>query len=214
MSDTLAINGSDTSSQLRTIAEASSGTAASNELGKDEFLKILVAQMANQDPLDPASNTEFIAQLAQFSALEQMQNINASMNTLLANNMIGKDVCIQPENSDELIYGKVEGVVTDGGINYLLVDGEYYAMDQVIAVFAPEEESAGQQLPMQASLLGMIATATVTSDDGTQRTISGEITRLFTQDNQMYAVIGDVSVLVSAITGLSAKTETAEAETE
>ena len=52
----------------------SSDRAVGGELGKDEFLQLLVCQMKNQDPLEPEKDTQFIAQLAQFSALEQMQN--------------------------------------------------------------------------------------------------------------------------------------------
>jgi len=50
--------------------------AAGGALGKTEFLQLLVQEMTNQDPLKPADNTQFIAQLAQFSTLEQMQNMN------------------------------------------------------------------------------------------------------------------------------------------
>ena len=49
-------------------------------MGKDEFLTLLVAQLQHQDPLNPAESTEFTAQLAQFSSLEQLQNIDATLN--------------------------------------------------------------------------------------------------------------------------------------
>ncbi len=83
-----------------------SGPAEANDLDKDAFLKLLVAQLNNQDPLSPMKNEEFIAQLAQFSSLEQMQQINSNlsqsidadfllnqaMNNSLVTTLIGKDV--------------------------------------------------------------------------------------------------------------------------
>lgn len=48
------------------------------DLGKDAFIQLLVTQLQNQDPLDPVDDKEFISQMAQFSALEQMQNLNTS----------------------------------------------------------------------------------------------------------------------------------------
>ena len=74
----------------------------SNALGKDEFLKLLVAQLANQDPTKPQDSSQFVAQLAQFSALEQQQNTVSRLDTLLmgqatanqtsASSFIGKNV--------------------------------------------------------------------------------------------------------------------------
>ena len=69
------------------IAGITSGTSgigqstgyASQELGKDAFMQLLVSQMQNQDPINPQSNEDFIAQLAQFSSLEQMQEVNDNL---------------------------------------------------------------------------------------------------------------------------------------
>ncbi|MBN1290273.1 MAG: flagellar hook assembly protein FlgD [Candidatus Latescibacteria bacterium] len=93
-------------------------TAASKDvssLGKDDFLKLLIAELQNQDPLNPADNTEFIAQLAQFSSLEQMTTMNdnlekvltynksvtESINNSMMVNFIGKTVTAV---SDEFVY--------------------------------------------------------------------------------------------------------------
>ncbi len=53
------------------------------ELGRDAFLRLLVTQLEHQDPSDPVSNENFIAQLAQFSSLEQLEQINGSLETLI-----------------------------------------------------------------------------------------------------------------------------------
>jgi flagellar basal-body rod modification protein FlgD len=67
-------------SDTKTTAETST------TLGKDQFLKLLIAQIKNQDPLNPIENTEFISQLAQFSALEQMTEMNTNLEETLTSN--------------------------------------------------------------------------------------------------------------------------------
>ena len=81
--------------------------AGSQELGKTEFLQLLVTQLKNQDPLQPMSNTEFVAQLAQFSSVEQLVAVNEGVNMLgmqqmsmsnaEAANMIGREVQIRSD---------------------------------------------------------------------------------------------------------------------
>ena len=83
-------------------AEAQSAMTGDKLLGKDDFLKMLTMQLRYQDPLNPMSNDQFAAQLAQFSSLEALNNINdniqtqilmnQSMNNSFMINMIGKDV--------------------------------------------------------------------------------------------------------------------------
>ncbi len=95
------------------------------ELGKNEFMQILVAQLSNQDPLNPASDTEFIAQLAQFSALEQMQAINTSTSVTQAYNLMNKHVLAEwvdkESGADMAFSGEVVGVMMKNGLPYLMV---------------------------------------------------------------------------------------------
>ncbi len=111
-----------------------------NSLGKDAFLRILAAQLSNQDPMEPASDTEFIAQLAQFSALEQMQSLNAGFTTSQAYSLVGKYVNITIEDetgsgaAPQIIFGKVDGVLKSEGINYVIVGGKRYKVEDVSGV--------------------------------------------------------------------------------
>ena len=60
-----------------------------DSLGKDAFMTLLVTQMQNQDPLNPSTDTEFIGQLAQFSSLEQMENLNSTLANQNAFSLVG-----------------------------------------------------------------------------------------------------------------------------
>ncbi|WP_324733906.1 flagellar hook assembly protein FlgD [Pseudomonas paeninsulae] len=86
-----------------------SDTTANKELGKNEFLNLLVAQLNNQNPLEPQSNGEFIAQLAQFSQVEGIEKLNTSMGSLLsgyqssqalqASSLVGRKVIIPTDQA-------------------------------------------------------------------------------------------------------------------
>ena len=80
-----------------------------NEMGRDAFLMLLMAQLQHQDPLNPMENHEFVAQMAQFSALEQMQNMNQSIQAQQANNMLGKWVEGSYFNDTTMEWREVSG---------------------------------------------------------------------------------------------------------
>ena len=113
---------------------------ASNELGKDDFLKLLITQLQNQDPTEPMENQEFIAQMAQFSSLEQMTNMSTSFAKMAsfissqeAAGTLGKTVELNV--GDTTTTGIVEGA-TRGDNPQILVNGMYYTLDKIAAVYA------------------------------------------------------------------------------
>jgi flagellar basal-body rod modification protein FlgD len=80
----IANGGSISNVQNQQSSGAATGSRLDKSLGKDAFLKLLVAQLRNQNPLNPLQGTDFIAQTAQFTSLEQLQQINASLAELAA----------------------------------------------------------------------------------------------------------------------------------
>jgi len=80
-------------------------TAATEEvMGKEDFLSLLVAQLQNQDPLNPDDPTEFTAQLAQFSSLEQLHNLNDSMDNLVTSNANSDKLSTLSTIGKEVVY--------------------------------------------------------------------------------------------------------------
>lgn len=95
-------------------------TRNTGQLGKNEFLKLLVTQLKYQDPMSPMNNESFIAQLAQFSSLESMQNIQQGFDGLQTYNLIGKTVIkINPQTLEQT-QGVVSGVKQVSG-KYTLI---------------------------------------------------------------------------------------------
>lgn len=108
-----------------------------NGLDKDSFLQLLVAEMRNQDPLEPSSNTEYVAQLATFTQVEEMQNMAASMSQNQANQLIGKLVIMNTltgTGSSSFIGGIVDRVVNDKGKTYLGINGSLYDIDDLNSI--------------------------------------------------------------------------------
>lgn len=124
--------------------------ATKNVLGKDDFLKLLMTQLKYQDPMEPADNKEFIAQMAQFTSLEQMGNISAGFAELnkvqfgllqetaasRAINMIGRNVEAINPKTNEIITGIVTGMNMADGIPRITIGTKEVDIDNVIKVTA------------------------------------------------------------------------------
>lgn len=126
----------------------------SSQLGKEEFLKILMTQLQNQDPLNPLEDKDFIAQMATFSSLEQLMNMSKSIDTLVQNqlispvvqysHMIGKEVTYVSQNEQgtrETVTSKVKAVSQKDGWAILeLENGEKIFADSILKVGVGQEE--------------------------------------------------------------------------
>lgn len=194
------------STQYAQSAATSSSPArnTTGELGKDEFLKILIAQLANQDPTSPMDNGEFIAQMAQFSALEQMQQLNSTFQYSQAYSLLGKAVTAEVTGTDGLpttISGIVSGVRTFNDIPYLCINGDYISMEANISV---ESQSSEQLLLQGASMIGKYITGTYNDSDGVSHPVSGQVDRLAIVDGLPVLYVGDQAVKLADVTGVSA----------
>lgn len=125
---------------VETLSESSLKKAkksSENGMDKEAFLQLLVAQMKYQDPLEPTSNTEFITQYAQFSQVEQLQNMSGSMELQRASQMVGQHVRVKTTNtSGDTNYeeGKVDYVTYENGKAYLSIGGNLYSIGDVDTV--------------------------------------------------------------------------------
>ncbi|WP_244437950.1 flagellar hook assembly protein FlgD [Salinispira pacifica] len=111
------------------------GRQIKQSMDKDDYLTLLIAQLKNQDPTKPMEDREFIAQMAQFSSLEQMTNMSKGFETLAsqlsagqASSMLGKEVDVVLDGN--VISGKVQEI-TRGEYPQVRVDGTYYDLSDV-----------------------------------------------------------------------------------
>ena len=114
----------------------------SSDLGKDAFLQLLVCQMQNQDPLDPSTDTEYVSQLAQFSQLEQPQNLGTESEKSQAFSLVGRHVVFQIKDSGgKTTYpeGIVDTVNIQGNKVKLYVNGVPYDYENLYAVGNTED---------------------------------------------------------------------------
>lgn len=111
-------------------------------LGQDDFMKLLVTQLTNQDPLNPMKDTEYIAQMAQFTSLEQSKDMNANIgklrtdqHLLQANALIGRSVDLQSDTEGgPVIAGVVSAVEMKKGEPLIVVNQTPHALSDVLRI--------------------------------------------------------------------------------
>lgn len=109
----------------------------SSELGRDEFLRILITQLKNQDPLTPVEDKDFIAQMAQFSSLEQLQSMNNMYHMAQAFQLIDKDItayALTENGQMDLIQGLVSCVVIKDRLPWLIVNDKEINITDLLEV--------------------------------------------------------------------------------
>ena len=177
-----------------------------NELGKDEFLKIFLAQLQNQDPTSPMENVDSIAQMAQFSALEAMTNLSNTYNLTQTYNMIGKGVVgtmIDDAGRRTEIIGTVDSAGKMNGIPYVMVGSNRVLSENITQVF-DNSIIAGETNTMIAgtAMVGKYARAEMTSE-GSKYYLEGKVERMSVKDGKLFLTIEGYDVPLNQIVAVS-----------
>lgn len=172
---------------------------AGNEMDADSFLQLLATEMKYQDPMNPTSNTEFVAQMAQFNSLQRMEEMSKSMESAKAYGLIGKVVSYMTtdESGKEVMeYGTVQTAFTKAGESYITVNGKDISLDNVVEV----GDSPSKPIGELAKLVGMNCKGyIIDSKTGDSVSVSGLVKSVRKDAGQDYAVMDDVEVEVDSI---------------
>ncbi len=188
---------------IQNTSENASKRNTNGELGKNDFLNLLVTQLRYQDPLNPTDDKEFIAQMAQFSSLEQMQNMSSTLTNSQAFSMIGKRVTatITDSSNSELktVVGEVSTVKVSNGKTYVVINGQDIEADKVTQV-DQSIYSNNSNLSAYTNLIGYrVKGATYDSSSGDVVYVSGDVSEIQKGLYEDYAVMDNVSVTISEI---------------
>ena len=104
-----------------------------NTMGQEQFLQLLVAQMQYQDPLEPTSNTEWVAQMTTFSMVESLNSMQQAFTKQSANDLVGKYVFIN-DGDNGFVRGKVDYVTIQDGKTKISVGDKLYDIDKLDTV--------------------------------------------------------------------------------
>ena len=136
----------------------SSSSSSSSVVDSDTFLSLLVAEMQNQDPLEPTSNTEWVSQYATFTQVEQLGEMADALEVMRANSLVGKEVIMKvtSESTGNVSYtrGTVDYITMENGKAYLNIGGSSFSMDDLDTVATTEYFEA---YDLYSEFTGMIA---------------------------------------------------------
>ncbi len=216
MSDTLITNYLTSYEQIQSNHEkyADRFTDSNDELINSEtFLSLLVAEMTNQDPLEPTSNTEFVSQMAQFTQLSYAQESSTYAKANYAASLVGKTATATKADGSEQVTktGIVESVTKSGNTYIVNIDGESFDISKITSVKETEAQTEtdsstesiistgsnlGDMISRASLMIGMYATVSATTDSGTV-VDAGTIEAIQVKNGEIYIVIDDISYKLS-----------------
>lgn len=168
-----------------------------NDLSKDAFMQLLVTQLQYQDPLNPMDNQAFMAQMAQFSALEQMMNISNATEKSNAYALVGKTVEATFRDpgtgSVETIFGNVDSVRAKNNTYFLSISGKEVEIKDVNGVIDSNLIS-DVNITSGFELIGKTVQATVVDKEtNDQIAYEGEVIKIVMISEKPYIMMGEGS---------------------
>lgn len=195
--------------------EATKKNKSNNTLGKEAFLQLLVAQMQHQDPLEPMENTEYVSQLATFSQLEALQNMDSALSGGQAANLVGKSVIMKSTSSvtGETSYtaGVVDYVVYENGSAYLVINEERFAYEDLDTVVSDAYVEKLEDIELAKSVISYInelpSVETAKADAAANVKIAREAYDSLTDEQKRYVAdeyvnkLKELEALMAKLTG-------------
>lgn len=177
-------------------------------VSSDTFLSLLVAEMTNQDPMEPTSNTEFVTQMAQFTSLQYSKDSATYSMSNYASSLVGKTVTASKMDGSKQVTktGVVDSVMKSGKTYTIKVDGVSFDISNVTSIGTTSDSSTGTssgsslgELIAKASMMiGMSATVNPSVEGGSLLD-SGIITSIQVKDGQVRVIINDKGYLLDDI---------------
>lgn len=186
------------------INSGNSSRNVSNELGKDDFFKLLITQLQYQNPLEPMDDRDFIAQIAQFSALEQMQNLNHSFSYSMGFSLLGKHITAtvaDPKTGEtRYISGEVTSVHSKAGQVYVVVDDYDVPVDNITYVSEKPSDYREMEIEKYNSLIGMLSAVHTTLYEGDDPyALEGIVAKIERTPDGIYATLDEIILSVNDI---------------
>ena len=183
--------------------------ATDEMVSSDTFLSLLVAEMTNQDPMEPTSNTEFVTQMAQFTSLQYSKDAATYSMSNYASSLVGKTVTASKMDGSKNITktGVVESVMKSGKTYTVKVDGVSFDISNITTIGETKSDSStgtstgssfGELIAKASMMIGMSATVNPAVEGGSLLD-SGIITSIQVKDGQVRVIINDKGYLLEDI---------------
>ena len=195
------------------------------DLSVDDFYTLLLAEMTNQDPLEPTSNTEFISQMATFTSMRSQQDALYYSNASYASSLVGKTVLVATASGSNLntVTGVVSNINLSGKTFSVSVNGKEYDLKNIMKIVSDTDTSSettstvGTDGAYATSLIGKRVTISAATSSGSTVYEQGTVDSIEVKDGQFSVIVnglsyklGDVIKVQNENTASASKTETAE----